>query len=128
VVRSQPERKIGLSHFAGEWVLVTASAGGVGIAAVQIAKGALANADEAISLTHFLCAALGAKVIGAAGSQRKLDVTKLYGGADYVVDYTKPNWQKEVMKITAGHGVDVIYDPVGMIRGPSPHSVSMGVA
>jgi NADPH2:quinone reductase len=35
------------------------------------------------------------------------------------VDYTKPNWQKEVMQITGGKGVDVIYDPVGMIRGES---------
>ncbi|KAL0955932.1 hypothetical protein HGRIS_002120 [Hohenbuehelia grisea] len=83
---------------AGEWCLVTAAAGGVGIAAVQIAKG------------------LGAKVIAAAGSQAKLDVAKKYGGADYTVDYTKPNWHQEVLKITGGKGVDVIYDPVGLIR------------
>ncbi|KAJ7647303.1 NAD(P)-binding protein [Roridomyces roridus] len=83
---------------AGEWVLVTAAAGGVGMAAVQIAK------------------ALGAKVIAAAGSQSKLDIIKKYGGADYTVDYTKPGWQKEVTKITGGKGADVIYDPVGMIR------------
>ncbi|KAI0785659.1 alcohol dehydrogenase [Abortiporus biennis] len=83
---------------AGEWVLVTASAGGVGIAAVQLAK------------------ALGAKVIAAAGSAEKIEVSKRYGGADYGIDYTKPNWQKEVLKITGGKGVDVIYDPVGMIR------------
>ncbi|KAJ3553248.1 hypothetical protein NM688_g3715 [Phlebia brevispora] len=82
----------------GEWVLVTAAAGGVGIAAVQLAK------------------ALGAKVIAAASSQEKLDVAKQYGGADYVVNYSIPEWQKEVMKITAGKGVDVVYDPVGMIR------------
>ncbi|KAJ7680353.1 alcohol dehydrogenase [Mycena polygramma] len=82
---------------AGEWVLVTAAAGGVGIAAVQLAKG------------------LGAKVIAAASSQEKLDIVKRYGGADYTVDYTKPGWQKEVLKITNGKGADVIYDPVGMI-------------
>lgn len=82
---------------AGEWVLVTAAAGGVGIAAVQIAK------------------ALGAKVIAAAGSSAKLEVAKKYGGADYGVDYTKAGWQKEVLKITGGKGVDVVYDPVGMI-------------
>ncbi|KAJ7072303.1 NAD(P)-binding protein [Mycena amicta] len=81
----------------GEWVLVTAAAGGVGMAAVQLAKG------------------LGAKVIGAAGSQAKLDIVKKYGGADYVVDYTKKGWQQEVLKITNGKGADVIYDPVGMI-------------
>ncbi|OBZ67027.1 Quinone oxidoreductase-like protein 2 [Grifola frondosa] len=82
----------------GEWVLVTASAGGVGVAAVQLAK------------------ALGAKVIAAAGSQEKLDVSMHYGGADFGVNYTKPNWQQEVLKITGGKGVDVIYDPVGLIR------------
>ncbi|CAL1707506.1 unnamed protein product [Somion occarium] len=82
----------------GEWVLVTASAGGVGIAAVQLAK------------------ALGAKVIAAAGSEEKLEVSKKFGGADYGVNYTKPDWQKEVLKITGGKGVDVIYDPVGLIK------------
>ncbi|KAJ7783214.1 alcohol dehydrogenase [Mycena metata] len=81
----------------GEFVLVTAAAGGVGVAAVQLAKG------------------LGAKVIAAAGSQEKLDIAKKYGGADFTVDYTKPGWQQEVLKITNGKGADVIYDPVGMI-------------
>jgi NADPH2:quinone reductase len=37
------------------------------------------------------------------------------GGADHAVDYTQPNWQKEVMSITGGAGVDIVYDPVGMI-------------
>ncbi|KAF8735874.1 hypothetical protein AX14_001324 [Amanita brunnescens Koide BX004] len=83
---------------SGEWVLITAAAGGVGIAAVQIAK------------------ALGAKVIAAAGSQTKLDVACQLGGADYGVDYTKPGWQKEVMRLTGNKGVNVIYDPVGMIN------------
>jgi NADPH:quinone reductase-like Zn-dependent oxidoreductase len=59
---------------------------------------------------------LGAKVIAAASTQEKLDVSRKYGGADYVVDYSKPDWQKEVLKITGGRGVDVVYDPVGMIR------------
>jgi NADPH:quinone reductase len=53
----------------GEWVLVHAAAGGVGLAAVQIAK------------------ALGAKVIAAAGGKVKLDVARRLGGADEVVDY-----------------------------------------
>ena len=61
--------------------------------------------------------ALGAKVIAAAGSQAKLDAVKKYGGADYLIDYTKPGWQKDVLKITDGHGVDVVYDPVGLIQG-----------
>ncbi|KAH9935553.1 uncharacterized protein B0H18DRAFT_1174277 [Fomitopsis serialis] len=82
----------------GEWVLVTAAAGGVGIAAVQLAK------------------ALGAKVIAAAGSQEKIDVAVRYGGADHGVNYGQPNWQKEVLKLTGGKGVNIVYDPVGMIR------------
>ncbi|KAJ4483402.1 alcohol dehydrogenase [Lentinula aciculospora] len=82
----------------GEWVMITAAAGGVGIAAVQLAK------------------VLGGKVIAAAGSQEKLEIAKRYGGADYLVDYSKPEWQKEVMKITNGTGVDVVFDPVGLIQ------------
>ncbi|KAI8975846.1 alcohol dehydrogenase [Trametes punicea] len=83
---------------AGEWVLVTASAGGVGIAAVQLAK------------------ALGAKVIAAAGSQEKIDISIRHGRADHGVNYSTEGWQKEVLKITGGKGVDVIYDPVGLIK------------
>ncbi|KAF9650899.1 alcohol dehydrogenase [Thelephora ganbajun] len=82
----------------GEWVLVAAAAGGIGMSAVQIAK------------------ALGAKVIAAAGSQAKLGAVKKYTGADYLIDYTKPGWQKDVLKITGGRGVDVVYDPVGLIQ------------
>ena len=61
--------------------------------------------------------ALGAKVIATAGSQAKIDVSVKLGGADYGVNYSKEGWQKEVLKITGGKGVDVIYDPVGLIRG-----------
>ncbi|KAH9485385.1 Quinone oxidoreductase-like protein 2-like protein [Psilocybe cubensis] len=82
----------------GEWVLVTAAAGGVGIAAVQIAK------------------ALGANVIAAAGSQAKIDIAKRVGGADHGVNYSVPGWQKEVLALTSGKGVNVIYDPVGLIN------------
>ncbi|KAF8584843.1 alcohol dehydrogenase [Ramaria rubella] len=82
----------------GEWILVHAAAGGVGLVAVQIAK------------------AVGAKVIATAGSSQKLDVAKRLGGADEVLNYREAGWQKEVMRITGGKGVDVIYDPVGLIR------------
>lgn len=44
------------------------------------------------------------------------------GGADFVVDYTQSGWQKEVLKITGGRGVDVVYDPVGRIKGAVPFS------
>jgi NADPH:quinone reductase-like Zn-dependent oxidoreductase len=99
-------------HFLGEWVLVTAAAGGVGMAAVQLAKGARMSYWARRSHEQFNFEGLGAKVIGAAGSQEKLDIVKKYGGADYTVDYTKKGWQQEVLKITNGRGVDVIYDPV----------------
>ncbi|KAG8932890.1 hypothetical protein FRC02_000400 [Tulasnella sp. 418] len=83
---------------AAEWVLVHAAAGGVGLVAVQIAK------------------ALGAKVIATAGSADKLEVCKRLGGADEVINYRDAGWQKQVMDITKGKGVDVVYDPVGLIQ------------
>ncbi|PVG02361.1 NAD(P)-binding protein [Serendipita vermifera] len=83
---------------AGEWCLVHAGAGGVGLCAIQIAK------------------ALGAKVIATASTTHKLEVCTKYGKADYAIDYSKPGWQQEVLKLTNGKGVDVIYDPVGLIK------------
>ncbi|KAM0791787.1 hypothetical protein ACM66B_004050 [Microbotryomycetes sp. NB124-2] len=83
----------------GEWVLVHAAAGGVGLAAVQIAK------------------ALGANVIACCSTEDKLDVAKRFG-ADYGVNYAtgkQGEWQQKVKEITKGHGADVVYDPVGMI-------------
>ncbi|KAJ5580150.1 uncharacterized protein N7459_006135 [Penicillium hispanicum] len=98
----------GLVHRAGvkerDWVLVHAAAGGVGLAAVQVAK------------------AKGATVIATAGTQRKREIASDFG-ADYVVDYTNKNWPEEVKKLCATHrtgngkaGVDIVYDPVGMIE------------
>jgi NADPH2:quinone reductase len=76
---------------------VHAAAGGVGLAAVQIAK------------------AFGATVIATAGTQHKLDVAKSFG-ADYGVDYKKSDWPAQVKKLTPkGRGVDIVYDPVGLI-------------
>ncbi|CAG8215622.1 unnamed protein product, partial [Penicillium salamii] len=89
---------------AGEWVLVHAAAGGVGLAAVQIAK------------------AKGATVIATAGTERKREVAKAFG-ADYVVDYGDKNWPEIVKKLcrenrsgNGAAGVDIVYDPVGMIE------------
>jgi NADPH2:quinone reductase len=79
---------------AGDWVLVHAGAGGVGSAAIQLAKAA------------------GAKVIATAGGQRKTEVcTQL--GADHVVDYTTEDFVPVVKEVTGGHGADIVYDPVG---------------
>ncbi|EKD18453.1 uncharacterized protein L3040_007523 [Drepanopeziza brunnea f. sp. 'multigermtubi'] len=81
----------------GDYVLVHAAAGGVGLAAVQIAK------------------AFGATVIATAGTQHKLDVARSFG-ADHGVNYTDPAWPDLVRKITPrGRGVDIVFDPVGMI-------------
>lgn len=81
---------------AGETCLVHAAAGGVGLAAVQIAK------------------ALGAKVIATAGTKEKLEIAKSFG-ADHGVNYTDKDWQQQVKDLTDGEGCDVIYDPVGMV-------------
>jgi NADPH2:quinone reductase len=78
----------------GEWLLVHAAAGGVGIAAVQIGK------------------ALGARVIATAGGGDKLDVARR-AGADVTLDYRTDEWIDEVRKVTGGRGADVIYDSVG---------------
>ncbi|WPH04968.1 Hypothetical protein R9X50_00786600 [Acrodontium crateriforme] len=83
---------------AGDWVLVHAAAGGVGLAAVQIAK------------------AFGATVIATAGTAHKLDVAKRFG-ADYGVDYNDANWPDKVKALTPKkRGVDIVYDPVGLIE------------
>ncbi|KAI8973788.1 hypothetical protein BDF20DRAFT_884041 [Mycotypha africana] len=82
---------------AGEYCLVHAAAGGVGSAAVQIAK------------------ALGAKVIATAGSKEKLEMAKKLG-ADVAINYRDKNWTEQVKKATQGHGVDVVYDPVGLVE------------
>ena len=78
----------------GETLLVHAAAGGVGLAAVQIG------------------AALGARVIGTAGSQDKLELVA-DNGADHVLNYREEDWVTRVMELTDGRGADVIYDPVG---------------
>ena len=102
--------------------MVTAAAGGVGLAAVQIAKGLLSlsldfpSLNQKKSSPQFLLA-LGAKVIAATGSPQKMEIAKRLGGADFVINYSKPGWQKEVLALTNERGVDVIYDPVGLING-----------
>src|SRR6266436_65453 len=65
---------------------------------------------------HGVRVALGAHVIACA-SPSKLDVARTMGGADFVINYTQGGWQKEVLNITGGRGVDVVYDPVGRIKG-----------
>ena len=98
------------------------------MAAVQIGKGALRISPVPLSdhpNNRGVRVALGAHVIACA-SPSKLDVARTVGGADFVVDYTQGGWQKEVLKITGGRGVDVVYDPVGRIKGAVPFSLATG--
>lgn len=79
---------------AGETVLVQAGAGGVGLAAVQLAKAA------------------GATVLATASSADRLD--RLHGfGMDHGINYAKDDVVTEVLRLTDRRGVDLIVDPVG---------------
>ncbi|MFN0119927.1 MAG: NADPH:quinone oxidoreductase family protein, partial [Blastocatellia bacterium] len=78
----------------GEWLLVHAAAGGVGLSALQIGR------------------AMGARVIATAGSQEKLDLC-LAQGAEHALNYRDAGWPDKVKEITGGRGADIIYDPVG---------------
>ena len=79
---------------AGETVLVLGAAGGVGTAAIQIAKLA------------------GARVIAAASSEEKCTLCKSLG-ADATINYSTENLRDAIKALTNGKGPDVIYDPVG---------------
>src|SRR5579884_3714 len=79
---------------SGETVLVHAGAGGVGIAAIQLAKGA------------------GARVFATASSDEKLSrLGEL--GLDEGINYTTSDFVAEVRRLTDGRGADVIVDSVG---------------
>lgn len=79
---------------AGETVLVLGAAGGVGIAAVEIAK------------------AMGARVIAAASTEEKLEFARS-AGADETINYAAMPLKETVKELTNGKGADVVYDPVG---------------
>jgi NADPH2:quinone reductase len=78
---------------AGEWVLVHGAAGGIGIAAIQVAK------------------AFGAKVIATASTEEKRAAC-LEEGADHAIDYAG-GFLDQVKDLTGGHGADIAYDPIG---------------
>ena len=79
---------------AGETVLVLGAAGGVGTAAIQIAK------------------AVGARVIAAASTDAKCAVCREIG-ADATINYSTENIRDALKALTNGKGPDVVYDPVG---------------
>ena len=79
---------------AGETVFILGAAGGVGTAAIQIAKAA------------------GARVIAAASTDEKCALCKSLG-ADETINYTTQNMREVLKTLTNSKGPDVIYDPVG---------------
>lgn len=81
---------------AGDWVLLHAAAGGVGLLASQWLK------------------AIGAKVIGTAGTEEKTELAR-NNGCDHTILYTEEDVPKRVKEITGGRGVDVVYDSVGKV-------------
>jgi len=78
----------------GEVVLVLGASGGVGLAAIDLAKG------------------LGAEVVAAASSPEKLAACRGYG-ADFLVDYSTPDWRKSLEQTLDGKKINLVYDPVG---------------
>ncbi|MQY46906.1 zinc-binding dehydrogenase [Rhizobiales bacterium RZME27] len=79
---------------AGETVLIHAAAGGVGLAAVQLA-------DRA-----------GAKVIAVVSASERQERLRALG-ADHVIDRKQQDVAEEVMRITGGSGAELVVDPVG---------------
>ena len=79
---------------AGETVLIQAGAGGVGLAAIQLAKRA------------------GATVLATASSDDKLERLKAFG-LDHGINYRASEFPAEVRRITNGRGVDLVVDSVG---------------
>jgi NADPH2:quinone reductase len=92
---------------AGEWVLVHGAAGGIGIAAIQVAK------------------LFGAKVIATASTEEKRRAC-LGEGADHAIDYNG-GFLDEVKQLTNGRGVDIVYDPIGaQVTDESLRSLAWG--
>ena len=80
---------------AGETVLVQAGAGGVGLAAIQLAK-----------------AAGAAMVLATASSDERLDRLREFG-LDHGINYATADVGREVRRLTDGRGVNLVVDPVG---------------
>lgn len=79
---------------SGERLFVTGAAGGVGLAAVDLAR------------------SYGLKVIAGVGSDDKKALLQRYGACD-VINYRKKNLRERIKSITAGEGVDICFDNVG---------------
>jgi len=79
---------------AGETILVLGASGGVGMAAVKMAKD------------------IGATVIGTGSNEEKLQAIH-EAGADHLLDPSDPDLASSIKEMTDGKGADVVFDPVG---------------
>lgn len=82
---------------SGETILIHSAAGGLGLAAVQIAR------------------ATGCRVIGTAGSDVKCSIAEKYGAEKCINYSTNLKWWDEVKRLTDGQGVHLIFDTVGLV-------------
>jgi len=82
---------------AGETVLIHGASGGVGIASVQMAR------------------AIGLIVLGTAGTEKGLELAKREG-AHQVFDHSKPDYREEILKATAGRGIDLILEMLANVN------------
>jgi NADPH:quinone reductase len=89
----------------GDWVLVTAAGGGMGVLLVELARAA------------------GGRVIGAARGGVKLGLVR-QAGAEAAVDYSEPGWTARVRELTAGRGADVVFDGAGGRLGQAAFEVT----
>ena len=78
----------------GQTALLHAAAGGVGLLLVQMAHN------------------IGARVIGTVSTEEKAKLA-LNAGADDIILYSQSDFETETKRLTAGKGVDVVYDSVG---------------
>jgi NADPH2:quinone reductase len=85
---------------AGETLLVHGASGGVGIAALQMAR------------------AMGLTVLGTAGSEKGLELIRREG-AQHVFNHREPGYQDEIMKATGGSGVAIILEMLANINLPA---------
>jgi NADPH:quinone reductase len=84
---------------AGESLLIHGASGGVGIAALQIAR------------------SIGLKIYGTAGSDAGLELIKREG-AHHVFNHTKAGYQDEILKATAGQGLHIILEMLANVNLP----------
>ena len=82
---------------ASETVLVHGASGGVGSAAVQMAR------------------AMGLTVLGTAGTQKGVDLVRREG-AHQVFDHNKAGYQEEILKATGGRGVDIVLEMLANVN------------